>query len=516
MKTQAIPPTGKDQAFEVSETFFSTTDAKGIITAGNRIFTRTSGYCTEELVGQPHNIIRHPDMPRLVFRMLWDACRGGRPFMGYVKNQAKNGNHYWVFAVIVPIPGGFLSIRFKPTSPLHPRVEAMYAKMLAAEEAAIAAGSSEGRAADAAVAVAESEMGKTGFDSYEAFSHQALNTEIKARDAEVARRGLTLFPEGIDGDGPESTGLREFYRESLATYRSIDELFRLLDSFILLCDGIRVRKDAVQTIAKDFRLNALNANIAAHALGEHGVALAIVAQNLSGHGDGLSRDVGTLAANIVRTIAAVTDSASNLSVARLQVEMLLGFTAELSAGGCGQSERTQALAIIGDLRAAFATTLQHAFAAIGRLQLQLPAVMASKEDLRKDIIYLHVTQMTGLTEVARLPQAEGLVATFADLRAQIEEGKRELDQLEGIVEKLVALTGESPAKMAGIRLAMESMREVATEPISSGGGEVSGMALNESPSDADDEEGVYRSGERPREVGEAATRGTRTSRWLRP
>jgi len=98
--------------------------------------------------------------------------------------------------------------------------------------------------------------------------------------------------------------------------------------------------------------------------------------------------------------------------------------------------------------------------------------MSSKEDLRKDIIYLHVIQMTGLTEVARLPQAEGLAATFADLRAQIGEGKSELEQLDGIVERLVALTGEAPAKMAGIRKAGASMHEPVAGSASSAGEEV--------------------------------------------
>jgi PAS domain S-box-containing protein len=457
MRAQAISPTGRAQFFEINETFFSTTDAKGVITAGNRIFSRTSGFTEDELVGQPHNLIRHPHMPRLVFRLLWQACKNGQPFMGYVKNQAKNGNHYWVFAVIVPIAKGYLSVRFKPTSPLLTEVESIYGKMLAAEEAAVTSGVAEGTAAEASAPVAATQMNSAGFDSYASFSHHALNTEIKNRDAEIERRGLQLFPQQLTGASETNTKLANFYGASIAIYRSINALFALLDSFIALRDGTLARKTAVQTIAEAVRLDAFNASIAAQSLGESGLALSTVSRNLSETGQRLSRNVAALTGNIARMVTVVTDVASNLSAARLQMEMLLSFGAEISSG---ETREDRALGMIRDLRTAFSGTLQQAFDAIRELRGHLPRLQASNSDLHKDIVYLRVIQTTGFTEAARLHQSGSLTATFEALRTQIESGKRELDQLDRIADELTALTEELPGRMVEIQNGVASTEDL--------------------------------------------------------
>jgi len=75
---------------------------KGIITYANRTFLEVAMYTEEEILGQPHNIIRHPDMPRCVFKLLWDTIQSGEEIFAYVKNMAKNGAFYWVFAHVTP------------------------------------------------------------------------------------------------------------------------------------------------------------------------------------------------------------------------------------------------------------------------------------------------------------------------------------------------------------------------------------------------------------------------------
>ncbi len=76
----------------------SKTDTKGIITYANPIFIEVSGYTEDELIGANHNIVRHPDMPRTVFKLLWDMIQNGEEIFAYVKNMAKDGSYYWVFA----------------------------------------------------------------------------------------------------------------------------------------------------------------------------------------------------------------------------------------------------------------------------------------------------------------------------------------------------------------------------------------------------------------------------------
>jgi PAS domain S-box-containing protein len=97
-----IAPTTKELFFPQNEIVVSKTDLKGRITYANRTFCALAGYSQTELLGQPHSIVRHPDMPRAVFKQLWDAIRGGREIFAYVKNMAKTGDYYWVFAHVTP------------------------------------------------------------------------------------------------------------------------------------------------------------------------------------------------------------------------------------------------------------------------------------------------------------------------------------------------------------------------------------------------------------------------------
>jgi len=83
-------------------TLLSETDRFGTILFANEAFSRVSKYSPSELIDKPHNIIRHPDMPKQLFKSLWDTIQGGEVFRGVIKNQAKDGSHYWVNATIMP------------------------------------------------------------------------------------------------------------------------------------------------------------------------------------------------------------------------------------------------------------------------------------------------------------------------------------------------------------------------------------------------------------------------------
>lgn len=461
MKIQNTPPTGTAQGFEINETFFSTTDPGGVITAGNQVFSRTSGYELEELIGRPHNIIRHHEVPRCVFKLLWETSRAGHHFIGYVKNQARNGNHYWVLAVIVPIPSGYLSVRIKPTTKLQSAVEQLYAKLLALESAQIASGASEGAAATASAAVLASEIQKLGFPSYEAFSHHCLNEEVRSRDTEISRRQLRLFPAELPKGSTEAS-LQSFFQQASITYERLNVLVDSLAPFAAIGESIRQRKDAVEQIAEDFRLNALNAHVAAHPLGAEGVIIGTVAQFLNGHANTLKGNVSALTTTIRDTTSAVTSIASNISVARIQMEMLLSFIAEVASRSTA-GENSRLLAMARDLRNAFATTVDSAMRSIADLQGRIPQVVANNEQLRKDIIYLHVAQISGLTEAARLREAGNFQTMFASLRDQIESAKVQLEELGNIVGQLTLLTDRTPPQFKSIHESLGLMQDLGDE-----------------------------------------------------
>lgn len=94
--------TGVERFFADDEIIVSKIDLKGRITYCNRIFMKIAGYTEQECLGQPHSIIRHPDMPRSVFKLLWDTIQIGEEIFAYVINRCKNGDYYWVYAHVTP------------------------------------------------------------------------------------------------------------------------------------------------------------------------------------------------------------------------------------------------------------------------------------------------------------------------------------------------------------------------------------------------------------------------------
>lgn len=119
----------------------SKTDTQGRITYGNEIFIRMSGYSEKELLNAPHNILRHNDMPAVVFKLLWDRITHKKPINAYVKNLAKNGDFYWVFANVTASLDdenniiGYYSVRRKPSKKGLKTIEGLYAALLDEEKA---------------------------------------------------------------------------------------------------------------------------------------------------------------------------------------------------------------------------------------------------------------------------------------------------------------------------------------------------------------------------------------------
>lgn len=171
---------GGEAPFDLGEVFFSRTDPRGVISAGNHVFSRVANFPLEEMLGAPHKIIRHPEMPKGVFWLLWDTIKKGSSIGAYVKNRASDGCYYWVFAVVTPTADGYLSARIKPSSPLLKVIEQEYAAIRKAElEDGL---DPEG----SAMAILEVLKG-LGFASYHEFCNHALTEELLSRDKGLGR-----------------------------------------------------------------------------------------------------------------------------------------------------------------------------------------------------------------------------------------------------------------------------------------------------------------------------------------
>lgn len=134
-----ITPTNAETKLGTNDFIVSKTDNKGKITYCNEIFMNIAGYSEEELIGINHNIIRHPEMPKIAFKLAWDLIQSGKEFFGFVKNMKKDGGYYWVFANITPDYDenkhiiGYTSVRRKPNDEAITTIIPIYKKLIELE-----------------------------------------------------------------------------------------------------------------------------------------------------------------------------------------------------------------------------------------------------------------------------------------------------------------------------------------------------------------------------------------------
>ena len=180
-KQQSSPqPINNEIRLGENQFIVSKTDTQSHIIYINRRFMQISGFTEEELLNQPHNVIRHPDMPKGVFKLLWQTLKKGNEFIGYVKNICKDGSFYWVYAHVTPdydTKGelmGYYSVRRAPNRAAIPIIETLYAQMLNAEK------NKQGdQASSASIALLEDYLA-TEKKSYFQFVHQLDNAETAA------------------------------------------------------------------------------------------------------------------------------------------------------------------------------------------------------------------------------------------------------------------------------------------------------------------------------------------------
>lgn len=136
----AVKPTGRECPFSEDELIVTKTNLKGHITYANDVFLRLSKYPTKQVMGAPHSLIRHPDMPRCIFKLLWDSIQAKKEIFAYVVNMAMDGDHYWVFAHVTPTLDaqqnvvGFHSNRRKPNPDQVAKIQDLYRQLRTEEQ----------------------------------------------------------------------------------------------------------------------------------------------------------------------------------------------------------------------------------------------------------------------------------------------------------------------------------------------------------------------------------------------
>ncbi|MBK3333012.1 PAS domain-containing protein [Persephonella atlantica] len=308
-------PINRESEFKKDEIFFSCTDLKGIILSGNDVFERVSKYSMEELVGSPHNIIRHPDMPRIVFKLLWDYIQSGKSIVAYVKNMAKDGSYYWVLATVMPVKDSsgeikeYISIRIKPTSSYFSIIPQLYKDMLKAEK--------EG-GMDASYRVLIDSLHLLGYESYDEFMKDVLIAEMKDKS----------FSFNIDTTH-YGNGYQKVITESLKLYNQIEKLFLSVMKFENLKYLFSKEAEEVYKMADEIRLTALNSSIESMRLGSKGAVFSVISAEMRKNSEEESKIIREMRELIKENTEEIRDIVFTITLSKLEIVMLMKFLASL-------------------------------------------------------------------------------------------------------------------------------------------------------------------------------------------
>jgi hypothetical protein len=352
-----------EEPFSIDEIFYSRTDKRGVIRSGNEVFRRVSGFDWGRLIGAPHRVVRHPDMPRAVFWLLWKTIQDQRPMVAFVKNCSASGRWYWVLAVVVPLDSGYLSVRIKPSTELLEQVKALYAEVLAAE-----ATLSPEQSADL-LATRLTEMGFAGYDDFAAL---VLQKEPSAREAALGR------------DTTGGTRVLAQLADSLTAMRGKQAV--LLGEF-----------EALQSIPTNMR-------IIASRLEPSGGPISAISDNYKFASAEISRQLEEFAGNeknLCQAMASIVRDAVSISaIARLMAQLRRKFDAEARSDSPVDVAEEQKILLA--LETDFARQASQAMQAAERVSGELNL---SSGEIRRMMLGLDTIRVMGRVESGRLGAA---------------------------------------------------------------------------------------------------------------
>lgn len=389
-----------EHSFAAQDVLFSRTDERGVILAGNTAFRQLAGYEWDALIGAPHKIIRHPDMPKAVFHIMWDRLKAKQAIGAYVKNRTVDGGFYWVFAIATPTKGGYMSVRIRPLAGRIPDVSTLYASVRKAEN-------DEGlSAADGAERLLRG-LADLGYENYDAFMAHSMSCEIGALNAALG--------SASDRAKTQFDSLRD-------TVKSIQtETNDLLGAF-----------DAVRGIPFNMRILASRLEAA-------GGPISVISAN---YGE-MSGSIGEWLKRFT------TDSSSAFAAMQSAVNraFLLHATAGIQAHVYHQLEREPEVGPSGDCEIERGHLLgqserfrREAGEAVKEIEQRADRFSIAVRDMKRLITGLSSTRMMCKIESARLKRGGeallGIIDQLDEFQETIERRLDQIDSLNRTVQKL--------------------------------------------------------------------------------
>ncbi len=433
---RGIEPKNVESPFDLDELFFSITDPKGIILTGNHVFQRVAKMQRDELIGRPHNVIRHPDMPRAIFKAVWDTIKVGKPFVGYVKNMAKDGSYYWVLAAIYPVTDEegnivkYISIRLKPSSSIFDIIPDFYNKILEKE---IKDGMEE------AAKFMQQELKALGFENYEEFSKKAFFEEIKSREKILANQNINTCQVDLSSVNEENTDFIDilcnlqthFYRVN----RYFNEIFHKVELFLNLNDELNKKSKFIYELAEDIRLLSLNASIESYKVKKEGVSFSTLSHEMRKNAELSEKKIVQMSDLIEDTKKDIEDIGFNILTSKLIIEMITFFIKEMiqnmSDAMIKEEEKQEVINNINELFNLLSDYSKQLAHNVYISKSKLRSIFYNIQELNVMINRLDFIHINGLIESAHSKEdGGGFNIIFSQMLKLIEAAKTEIINLE--------------------------------------------------------------------------------------
>jgi len=417
--------THQEARFDIHELFFSITDKQSAIISGNETFVRISGYSKEELVGQFHNIVRHLDMPKVVFKTFWDYLRADKPIVAYVKNRTKNGGYYWVIAAVFPLKDRYVSIRFKPTSAMFTSVKEIYFRVLMAQSKLDMPQSEE---------LMLELLNKSGYRDYTHFMNTALLGEL------LERKKLLLLDDSYLKEvdfGVSEFGLcmKSIFTSSKTLLDQYGRWFEKIDTFNKIKSMFEEKSLVLNALARDIVLLSLNASIASYKLQDDGgETFSVLASDIrtnSKENDILIENIYNLSQSLAEFLNETIFLVSSIS---LQMEMVTFFIKEQvdNKTKVYSSELNKNIQTLFEL-----VKINHEKLASlpPSMNKSIRKTMVCLRELEQQIMYLGYVQVYGIIESARYnDDSQGFSKIFLQLKDLIAQTTQEISLVSSMSE----------------------------------------------------------------------------------
>lgn len=412
------------------ELFFSLTDARGVITGANGVFSRIARLSREELLRAPHSVVRNAEVPGGVFRLMWDVIQAGRPFAGYVLNKAKDGANYWVYATVTPMSdGGYLSVRAAPClTDIWVTAAALYEEVFAKEAELRANGANRRAAAEVGRDLILEGLAGLGFNSYEDFMLATLPAEVMERSARAATAaGSEVL------DDPDLETIR---RLATAVGDEASALLAELERFSTLGERLRAASGEAAQSAEGLTAASAAAREASELVANAAPAVLSTARAMENGGRSTLSGLVDLSTQLDRDTRLLRGLQIRIAIVKLHADMVISFAEEAAAA----EDQELALINMPELSRALQSTVGILADALGAHTSAMRTAVSTIDAISSDLSEFQTFLFMWRSLLIRHGVSGAVAQHLAPIDRQLSAGSREMVLLRDLAQQCLAET----------------------------------------------------------------------------